>query len=93
MPTSEEIKLRQTIRNYISFFIFAIVLSGLTTFPIETELAWMNAHLDFFPEVFRGWLNQVYLAVKEVNAEHPFLSYGTDWLAFSPFPPFLPFIG
>ena len=63
MDTESEKKLRTTIRNYILFFIFAIVLSGLTTFPIETELAFMNEHLQSFPAFIRGWLNQVYLAV------------------------------
>ena len=83
MDTESEKKLRTTIRNYILFFIFAIVLSGLTTFPIETELAFMNEHLQSFPAFIRGWLNQVYLAVKDVNEKYPFLSYGTDWLAFA----------
>jgi hypothetical protein len=75
--------LRKTIRNYILFFIFCIVLSGVTCFPLETELALMNAHLQSFPAFLQGWLNQVYLAVKEVNGKYPFLSYGTDWLAFA----------
>ncbi len=83
MPATEETKLRHTIRNYILFFIFCITLSGVTCFPLESELAWMNAHLQFFPAFLRGWLNQVYLAVKEVNGLYPFLSYGTDWLAFA----------
>lgn len=83
MLSSEETKLRSTIRNYILFFIFAIVVSGVTCFPLETELALMNDHLQSFPAFLQGWLQQVYLAVKEVNGEYPFLSYGTDWLAFA----------
>jgi energy-converting hydrogenase Eha subunit E len=82
-PDSEEKRLRRSIRYYILFFIFAIVISGISTFPIETELAWMNAHLDAFPAIFRDWLAEVYAAVKSVNAQYPFLSYGTDWLAFA----------
>ena len=82
-PNSEDHRLRRSIRNYILFFIFAIVVSGITTFPIETELAFMNAHLEFFPSIYRGWLAEVYAAVKSVNAQYPFLSYGTDWLAFA----------
>jgi len=93
MPTSEETKLRSTIRNYILFFIFAIVLSGLSTFPIETELAFMNEHLQSFPAFLRGWLNQVYLAVKDVNGKYPFLSYGTDWLAYAHMVIAIAFIG
>jgi len=83
METPETLKLRKVIRTYILFFIFAIVVSGVTCFPLETELALMNSHLDLFPTFLQGWLQQVYLAVKEVNGEYPFLSYGTDWLAFA----------
>ncbi|HZV68420.1 MAG TPA: hypothetical protein VFG10_02720 [Saprospiraceae bacterium] len=83
MPTQDELRLRKTIRYYILFFIFAIVVSGLTTFPLETELKLMNDHLDSFPAFLRGWLHLVYTAVLEVNAQYPFLSYGTDWLAFA----------
>ena len=92
-PASEEHRLRSTIRNYILFFIFAIVISGITTFPIETELAVMNAHLDSFPVIYRGWLADVYAAVKSVNQQYPFLSYGTDWLAFAHLVIAIAFIG
>ena len=83
MLSNEEKKLRATIHRYILFFIFFITISGLTAFPIETELAIANQHLDSFPEFLQGWLNQVYLAVKSTNAQFPFLGYGTDWLAFA----------
>ena len=93
MNIENEKKLRTTIRNYILFFIFAIVLSGLSTFPIETELAWMNEHLQSFPAFLQGWLHQVYLAVRDVNEKYPFLSYGTDWLAYAHLVIAIAFIG
>jgi hypothetical protein len=67
----------------ILFFIAAITISGITTFPIETELAWMNDNLSLFPVALHDWLQQVYLAVKDTNERYPFLAYGTDWLAFA----------
>ena len=81
--TEIEIKLRNQIRYYILFFIFALVLSGSTAFPIETQLSIANDHISVFPGFLRNWISQVYLAVKTTNANFPYLSYGTDWLAFS----------
>ena len=80
---TEEQKLRRAIRHFILFFIFAIVLSGITAFPIETELAIAHRHITSFPMFLRDWLSKVYFAVKDTNEKYPFLSYGTDWLAFA----------
>ena len=30
-----------------------------------------------------GWLNDVYIAIKDTNEKYPYLFYGYDWLAFS----------
>jgi len=35
------------------------------------------------PPALAGWIQRVYLGVKETNAKYPFVSYGTDWLAFA----------
>ncbi len=75
--------LRRRIRALVILFIAGLVLSGLTAFPIETQLAFANRHLDVFPEAFGKWLAIVYEAVRESNARYPFLSYGTDWLGFA----------
>ncbi|HLA60202.1 MAG TPA: hypothetical protein VK622_15615 [Puia sp.] len=37
-----EYKIRRSIRNWLLFFIAALILSGMTTFALETELAWLN---------------------------------------------------
>jgi len=83
MASEEEKKLRTIIRNYILFFIIVIVLNGISIFPIEAGLAYVHYHIQFFPTLLRGWLNQVYFGVKATNEQFPFLSYGTDWLAFA----------
>ena len=64
-------------------FIIGIVLSGITAFPIETELALVNAKISSFPGYLQTWINAVYRAVKNTNENYPYLSYGTDWLAFA----------
>jgi len=71
------------IRRWILFFFVATLLSGITAFPIETELEWLSTHGNYFPEFLRVWIETVYAGVKETNAKFPFILYGTDWLAFA----------
>lgn len=78
-----ETQLRKRIKNLIILFIIGLVLSGVTAFPIETELAFVNAHSGSLPVVLQNWISQVYGAVQDMNAHYPYLSYGTDWLAFA----------
>ena len=77
-----EPELRKKIKNWVIVFIIGLVLSGVTAFPIETELAWLANHASVFPEFMQDWLTNVYLAVKTTNQNYPYLAYGTDWLAF-----------
>ena len=76
-------KIINKIRAIIIVFIIFLVLSGITAFPIETELQILNNNIDLFPEFIRTWLADVYFAVKTTNTNFSFLSYGTDWLAFA----------
>ncbi len=82
MNTFEK-KIRRRINGLIIFFIIGLILSGITAFPIETQLEFALNHVNVFPEIIRLWLIQIYFAVKTTNAQFPQLSYGTDWLAFS----------
>jgi len=59
----------------MGIMIFGLALSGITAFPLETELSWLAG--------YHPWFNTVYTAIADVNARYPFLSYGTDWLAFA----------
>ena len=83
MSEPEECKLRNRIGRLILFFIISLVLSGATAFPIEIELEILHENTSGFPISFQNWINQVYLAVKCTNDNYPYLSYGTDWLAFA----------
>ena len=67
----------------------ALVVSGITAFPVETEL---RLAMQFFniegqnPESLTGlqrWLGFVYEGVSATNAQFPFIAYGFDWLAFA----------
>lgn len=84
-----EHQLRRRIRIFIWIFISGLVLSGITAFPIETELKlfrflWLDGSFiaDSFPGL-AAWLELTYAAVTETNAKYPQLFYGTDWLAFA----------
>ena len=83
MNAELEKKLLFKIRALIAFFIVCLVLSGVTAFPIETQLGFAVDHLNVFPEFIGDWIQKVYLAIKTTNANFPFIGYGTDWLAFA----------
>ncbi len=83
MNLSLKNKLQSRIRLYIWIIIIGLFLSGVTAFPIETELALLINHLPYHAPGLKQWLLKVYEAVHATNANYPFLSYGTDWLAFA----------
>lgn len=76
-----EKQLLKAIRIWLVLFIIGLALSGITAFPIETELAFLARHSST-SSVIGNWINTVYSAVKITNKNYPYLSYGTDWLAF-----------
>jgi hypothetical protein len=83
MKEKREKKLKIKIRLLIILFMVGLILSGITAFPIETQLAIAVKHISLFPEFIRSWLTSVYEAVKTTNENYPYLHYGTDWLAFA----------
>lgn len=76
-------QLKRKIKTWIVLFIVLLVLSGVTAFPIETELAFLTKHISDFPEFMQIWITTIYNEVNAVNINYPHLSYGTDWLAFA----------
>ncbi len=76
-------RLLTKIRLLIVFFMVALVLSGVTAFPVETELRWLLSHPSIVPSFAEKWLQEVYVALVETNSKYPMLAYGYDWLAFA----------
>jgi len=68
------------IKIYLTIVIIGLLISGITAFPIETELALLAKPGS---GIMNRWLNTIYQAVKATNHNYPWLSYGTDWLAFA----------
>ena len=78
------------IRLWLSIFIAGLVLSGVTAFPLQTELDWLVSVLnsDTLRQLAQTshllpWIERVDQALTQTNARFPFLAYGTDWLAFA----------
>lgn len=76
-------RLLTKIRLLIVCFMTALILSGVTAFPVETELRWLLNHPSLVPSFAEQWLKDVYTALVETNAKYPMLAYGYDWLAFA----------
>jgi len=78
------------IRWLTSFFIFGLIISGLTAFPLLIEL---NILSDYFIEESKGsdpsgytgvkhWILNVREGLEVTYSNYPFIGYGTDWLAY-----------
>ncbi|SDT97804.1 hypothetical protein SAMN05444156_1209 [Verrucomicrobium sp. GAS474] len=76
-------------RLVLGLFIVALVLSGLTAFPLLTELRLLermtHSHLggNGAGAFVASWINLVYHGLDETYRFYPWIAYGTDWLAFA----------
>lgn len=78
------------IRAWLILFAVCLVLSGVTAFPLVTELRWLDSSLtgwaapvaDALPGLAE-WIHRVAGGVEAAGEEAPYLLYGTDWLAFA----------
>lgn len=73
------------VRVLLSVFILLLALSGITAFPLVTELhllAGAVQAVNWAPDGLRHWILLVERAITETSVSYPFLAYGTDWLAF-----------
>ncbi|MEO7523171.1 MAG: hypothetical protein ABIT58_03715 [Ferruginibacter sp.] len=75
--------ITQKIRGLIIFFMIGSITSGLTAFPVESELLWLLTHNSLIPAFMMDWLQTCYDALKTTNANYPMLAYGYDWLGFA----------
>ncbi len=88
--TAEQTGLAR-VRWLLGFVIFGLVISGLTAFPLAWELEVLarlltaadgaSPRFPAFPDL-TTWVLRVRDGVVATDREHPFIAYGTDWLAF-----------
>jgi hypothetical protein len=88
------------IRFWLVVFIAGLLVSGVTAFPLATELRWLDSVLYSAPLQpaahsigLLAWIDQVDEGVSATNLRFPFLAYGTDWLAFAHLVIAIAFIG
>ena len=70
----------KTIRRHLVLFMLILMLSGITAFPIQTEIDFMYSHITSFPNVFADWITTLY---NNIHSTPDVMFYGTDWLAFA----------
>lgn len=92
MPTDEGrtgAPERRRVRAALGVFIAGLVVSGVTAFPLVTEVEILCRMFGVddpaapFPAALREWLGTVREGLRHTSVHYPFLFYGTDWLAFS----------
>jgi hypothetical protein len=76
-------------RLVLGLFIAALILSGLTAFPLLHELrllaSWcgIENHADLSGHSgLVWWIGHVWHGLEVTHETFPFIAYGTDWLAF-----------
>ena len=83
-------RLLRRIRVALALFIAGLVVSGVTAFPLQSELDLVTRWLGLerlagsggsLADV-AGWVLRVRDALHVTYASYPFIAYGTDWLAF-----------
>ena len=87
MPAQDYLR---RLRFWLALFIVGLVLSGVTAFPLQSELGWLTSllHTDFLRSIAESagllqWITRVNEGLRATNTHYPFLAYGTDWLAFA----------
>ena len=88
--TKVQIAIRFRIRLVLSFFMLALVLSGVTAFPLQHEIELLATARDLNQASptntgggFDHWILIVRDGLRESYHKFPWLAYGTDWLAFA----------
>ena len=79
-PTAMKTNELKMIRRLTVFFIISLALSGITAFPLVTEMNFLESNKAFFPVLLQGWISQVKETLSHTDSV---VLYGTDWLAFA----------
>jgi hypothetical protein len=90
IPLTDRSVILRKLRWALGLFILALILSGITAFPLQGELdqiAAIRGLGDIAPadaeNGFDRWILIVRNGLRQSYALYPWLAYGTDWLAFS----------
>jgi hypothetical protein len=85
-----QLDLLHRIRFWLAIFMTGLVVSGITAFPLQTEIGSLISllHANWLHPIAAStgllpWIERVDEGVRVTNRNYPFLAYGTDWLAFA----------
>ena len=75
----------RAVRAWLLVFVVGLVLSGLTAFPLVTEVKILAGVLHHVPapDALVAWIDRVREGLVVTGERYPFIAYGTDWLAFA----------
>lgn len=90
MRAGETSKLIRRFRIAIGVLIAGLVLSGITAFPLLSEVRTLTqivglgqARSAVGHDGLAHWLLTVRFGLETVYADYPWIAYGTDWLGFA----------
>lgn len=85
-------KSSKAVRNFrvaMSVFIVGLVLSGVTAFPLLSELRYAESLFakgallsNLEGSGIASWIHKIVMGLDTTYASYPWIGYGTDWLAF-----------
>ena len=88
--SAERAYILRRLRLVLGLFTAALILSGVTAFPLKSEMEHVVAirGLEHVAPAEAGngfdrWMLTVRNGLRESYARYPWLAYGTDWLAFA----------
>ena len=84
-PAAAKLRFRITM----AFFIVGLLISGITAFPLLTEMKLLTQWLGIGEATSTAghtglnlWILTVKLGLEDTYSKYPWIAYGTDWLAF-----------
>lgn len=82
-PYEYRTRLLRRIRWSVTIFIAGLFISGVTAFPLQTEVEWLARWCTHLGNPICSWISEVRTGLQYANGHYPFMAYGTDWLAFA----------
>jgi hypothetical protein len=83
------VKPLRRIRWVLAVFLFGLIASGVTAFPLLKELEvlasihGLDRSIESPASGLDFWILTVRDGLRDCYSRHPWIAYGTDWLAFS----------
>ena len=89
-PAVDRVETLRRCRVLLGLFMLGLIVSGITAFPLQREISAIaavrgldGASVADASNGFDHWILTVRDGLRDSYARHPWLAYGTDWLAFA----------